>query len=145
MTKKLLIIFTFFLSFILTNQGIAATTRDQAVSILPVNANEIDSITVEPQQNGAVSAYMLKVVLSNHASDKVIHIMRPLDGELVDLKLHDVDDDGMDEVVVIMADQNTTAVHIHFDIFEFDGNKLSLVENFTHMAKLYELFSTRLQ
>jgi len=143
--NKLLIILSLCLNFVLANTCVAANADRQTVSVLPVNASEIDSIAVEPQQNKVVSTYALKIFLSKNNSGKVISVIRPLDGDLVDLKLHDIDDDGVDEVIVIMADHNTTAVHIHFDIFEFDGKKISLVKNFTQLAKLYELFSTTLQ
>jgi hypothetical protein len=138
--NKLNIILLFCLNFILSSTTIANETQDQSVSILPVNASQIDSITVEPQQGDNASNYVLKILLDSNNGTDAISIIRPLDGTLVDLKLNDLDEDGIDEVIVIMADQNTTAVHIHLDIFEFDGKNISLVKNFTHMAKLYELF-----
>ena len=125
----------------LIKMATAANTHEKTVSILSVNVAEIDSISVEPQQNKTVSTYALKIFLSNRESDKALSLIRPLDGELVELKLHDIDDDGANEIIVIMADHNTTAVHIHFDIFEFDGKNITLVKNFTQMTKLYELFN----
>ena len=126
----------------LINSSIARNNNTQIVSILPVNASKIDSVTVEPQQDEKVSLYTLKISLDNNNPEQVISIIRPLDGELVDLKLHDIDEDGTDEVIVIMADHYATAVHVHFDIFEFDGKNIILVKDFTHMTRLYELFNT---
>jgi hypothetical protein len=113
---------------------------EEAVVNLPKHTNKIYAIAVEPQQRDGLHVYSLKIFFDKNDKHKTIGMVRPLDGKLMDLKLHDVDKDGIDELVVMMADQTTMATHVHFDIFEFDGKHISLVKNFTQVAQLYELF-----
>ncbi len=146
MKKQLLTFIVLYISsvFLTLSFASATETTHQTVSVLPVNSNKIDSITVEPRsKKGAKTAYayILKITLDTHIKHKPISILRPLDGQLLDLKLSDLNNDGKEEVIVIMKDQSSTATYIHFDIFEFNGKKISLVENFTKISRLYELFN----
>ena len=108
---------------------------------IPIDAQKVYSISVKPNSTTASTSYTLKVFTDEKEQNEVIRATRPLDGRIVDVEIYDVDDDGSDELVVMMVDNVSISQVVNFDVFEFDGKKLEWIENFEHVSKLFELYN----
>ena len=80
----------------------------------------------------AQSEYELS--LRNEKGDAILEISRAQAGSLSGLMLADIDGDGTREIIVSMS-TNTVEKLVHFvDIFQFNGQALTLVEH--NLAKI---------
>lgn len=107
---------------------------------LPIDAKNIYSISVKPNNINSATSYKLKVFDNSQETNVVASTVRPMDGSIVDVEIYDIDNDGQDELVVIMAETVSASTKMHFDVFEFDGKKLEWIENFKPVSKLFELY-----
>lgn len=136
---KFFVIPVFVLNVLLPISVVGQTDLD-APSI-PVDSQKIYSISVKPNSIAASTSYTLRAFIDEKEREEVISTVRPLDGRIVDVEIYDVDDDGVDELVVMMVDNVSTAKVVNFDVFEFDGKKLKWIENFEPVSKLFELYN----
>jgi hypothetical protein len=108
---------------------------------LPVNQNNIYSISVKPDSPTGQSNYILKIFADERESKQIAMAIRPLEGKITDVEIYDIDKDGTDELVVKMVENISTSSRVHFDVFEFDGKKLSWIDEFKPVATLFNLFA----
>ena len=108
---------------------------------LPVNQNNIYSISIKPDSPTGQRNYILKVFADERESKQIATAIRPMERKIADVEIYDVDKDGSDELVVKMV---SSASRVQYDVFEFNGKKLSWIDNFSSVSSLFNLF-TRLQ
>jgi len=105
---------------------------------LPVNQNNIYSISIKPDSPTGQSNYILKIFADERENKQIAMAIRPLEGKIADVEIYDIDKDGSDELVVKMV---STSSRVHYDVFEFDGKKLSWIDNFSPISSLFNLFA----
>ena len=111
---------------------------------LAVDKNSIYSISIKPHGPTGQSNYILKIFADERESKQIATAIRPLEGKIIDVEIYDIDKDGSDELVVKMVKTVSTVSKVRFDVFEFDGKKLSWIDNFSPVSSLFNLFA-RLQ
>ena len=107
---------------------------------LPVEAENIYSISVKPNSVDGATSYKLRIFDDPKESHVVASAVRPMSGSIVNVEIYDVDDDEQNELVIMMAETVSASTKMHFDVFEFDGKKLEWIENFKPVSKLFELY-----
>lgn len=120
--------------------AIAQTETDLDNPSLSIKESEVYSISVKPNDTNSATSYKLRVFADEQESKVVASATRPMDGQVVDLEIYDIDKDGEDELVVMMVEMVSTSHEMHFDVFEFDGEQLSWVEDFSPVSNLFELY-----
>ena len=128
-------------SLLIPVNAIAQAEADVETPNLSVDQNKIYSISIKPNHIDGATSYKLKVFTDERESRVVASAIRPMDGKIVDVEIYDIDKDGADELVVMMAETVSTSTKMHFDVFEFDGQQLSWVEDFSPISNLFELYS----
>ena len=118
----------------------SSVNADEAAPNLPISADSIYSISIKPNNLDGATSYKLRIFDSSTESRVVASAVRPMDGSVVDVEIYDIDEDGADELVVMMAETVSTSTKMHFDVFEFDGKKLSWIEDFSPVSKLFDLY-----
>jgi len=118
----------------------AQTETDLDNPTLSVDENAIYSISVKPNHVDGATSYKLKIFTDEQESHVVASAVRPMDGKVVDVEIYDVDNDGEDELVIMMKEEVSTSTKMHFDVFEFNGKELSWVENFSPISNLFDLY-----
>jgi len=108
---------------------------------LPVNKNNIYSISIKPDGATGQGSYILKIFADERENKQIASIIRPLTGKIIDVDIYDIDKDGNDELVVKMVRNVSTSSKVHFDVFEFDGKKLSWIDEFAPVSTLFNLFA----
>ena len=121
--------------------AIAQTETNIDNPSLSVDESKIYSISLKPNNIDGATSYKLKIFTDEQESKVVASAVRPMDGKIVDVEIYDVDNDGVDELVVMMKEAVSTSTKMHFDVFEFDGKSLSWVENFAPISNLFELYT----
>jgi len=106
--------------------------------LTPTKPSDMYSVVATPIQGNR--AYVLVLYAGADEIESITTEARPLDGDIVDIVIHDVDDDGQEELVVTMQEKRIDLDHIHFDVFEFKGNGLHWVEDFSNLNRLLSLF-----
>lgn len=134
MFKTILFVTLLFFSFN-ANAYVPASLSSQHVSIEPA---DVYSIVATPEKND--TTYVLKVY-QEEGENAVMTATRPLDGEIVDIVIKDVDHDGKDELVVAMQERMANRQKVHFDVFEFEGASLQWVSFFPDLGGLVSSFS----
>jgi len=127
-------------SFLMPLNLMAQTETDLDKPSLMVDESKIYSISVKPNRADGASSYKLKIFIDEQESKVAASAVRPMDGRIVDVEIYDVDKDGVDELVVAMKENVSTSTKMHFDVFEFDGNRLSWIEDFSPVANLFSLY-----
>lgn len=123
-----------------TVSSAAVFATDRSAPSLPISADNIYSVSVKPNNIDSATSYRLRIFDDSKESHVVASIVRPLDGAITDVEIYDVDDDGQNELVVMMTETVSASNKMHFDVFEFDGKKLEWIENFKPVSKLFELY-----
>lgn len=106
--------------------------------LTPINPSDMYSVVATPIQGNR--AYVLVLYAGEDEIESITTEARPLDGEIIDIVIRDVDDDGQEELVVAMQEKRIDLDQIHFDVFEFKGNSLHWVEDFSNLNRLLSLF-----
>ena len=106
-----------------------------------INPSDLYSIVATPIQGNR--AYVLSLYAGEDEVVSMTTEVRPLDGDIVDIVMRDIDDDGQEELVVAMQEKHLDLNRIHFDVFEFKGNGLYWVEDFSNLNRLLSLFLMR--
>lgn len=127
-------------SFLVPLNLMAQTETDIDTPNLTVDEGKIYSISVKPNRVDGATSYKLKIFTDEQESKVEASAIRPMDGRIVDVEIYDVDKDGTDELVVAMEENVSTSTKMHFDVFEFDGKKLSWIEDFSPVADLFSLY-----
>lgn len=134
MFKSLL--FVSLLSFSINASAYVPTSlSSQSASI---DSTDVYSIVATPEKND--TTYVLKVYKTENGR-AVMTATRPLDGEIVDIVIRDVDHDGQDELVVAMQERLGNTQKVYFDVFEFKGNALQWVSSAPDVTELIASFS----
>jgi len=103
-----------------------------------ISPSDMYSIVATPIHGNR--AYTLALYANSDETTSIHTAVRPLDGDIVDIMIRDIDDDGQEELVVAMQEKRLESNQIHFDVFEFEGDKLYWVEDFHHLKRLLSLF-----
>ena len=106
--------------------------------LLPISPSDMYSVVATPIQGNR--AYVLALYEGTAEIESIKTAARPLDGDIIDIIIQDIDNDGREELVVAMRDQRLEQDHIHFDVFEFEGNTLRWIEDFSNISRLLSLF-----
>lgn len=128
-------------SVLMPINGSAQVEVDTVPPSLSIDQDEIYSISVKPNQLDGATSYKLKIFADERESKIVASATRPMSGKIADVEIYDIDKDGSNELVVMMSETVSTSTKMHFDVFEFDGKKLSWVEDFAPVSNLFELYS----
>ena len=135
MTKRLI------LSLFLLVVGVASATASILAnsSHTSVKASNIHSIVATPIKGN--TSYTLRVY-EKEAGSAVMTVTRPLDGNIVDIAVRDIDGDDQDEIVVAMQEKHVEGRKVYFDVFEFKGNYLHWISDFSDLTELVAIFPT---
>ena len=107
-------------------------------TLTQTNPSDLYSVVATPIHGNR--AYVLALYAGEDEVESITTEARPLDGDIVDIVIRDVDDDGQEELVVAMQEKRIDLDHIHFDVFEFKDNSLHWVEDFSNLNRLLSLF-----
>jgi hypothetical protein len=105
-----------------------------------VSPSDMYSIVATPIHGNR--AYILALYVDEDKTESINTAARPLDGDIIDIIIRDIDDDGQEELIVAMQEKRLELNQIHFDVFEFEGNRLYWVEDFSNLKRLLSLFSS---
>jgi len=108
------------------------------VELTSVKPSDIYSVVATPIQGNR--AYILVLYAGTKGVKSITTEVRPLDGDIIDIVMRDIDDDGEEELVVAMQEKRVESDQIHFDVFEFGDNNLHWVEDFSNLNRLLSLF-----
>ena len=131
---------TFVLAFIAYFSAISGSHAymRQSPELTPINPSDMYSIVATPVYGNR--AYILALYAGADEMESITTDARPLDGDIIDIVIRDIDDDGQEELVVAMQEKRMESDQIHFDVFEFEGNQLHWVEDFSNLNRLLSLF-----
>lgn len=96
---------------------------------LPVAESSIESFFVAPQVTSARQRYVFKAYADREETMLLVSVERPLFGEIVNIELKDIDNDGKREFIVVMRDVSSGQVVFKKDIFELSGTSGRMMEN----------------
>jgi hypothetical protein len=106
--------------------------------LIPINPSDMYSVVATPIQGNR--AYVLALYEESAEVESIKTGARPLDGDIIDIVIQDIDNDGREELVVAMQEKRLEFNHMHFDVFEFEGNTLHWVEDFSNINSLLSIF-----
>lgn len=130
-TSAALYVVSFFLMLVSNNSYAFYTLPPSQLNL----SKPSDIYTVVATPMNAQNVYRLSIY-TQESEPEVMEMMRPLDGDIVDISIKDVDNDNEEELVVVISDSSAGRQKLHFDVFEFEGKKLSWVENFGLIGNL---------
>lgn len=129
--------------FLIIMSSLTTTCFGSAMMLVPnTRLSPSDIYTVIATPTEANLSYKLEIYEQEN-KPAVMTAIRPLDNSIVDIMIKDVDNDGEEELVVLMQDEYSEPRKLHFDVFEFANNQLSWVENFPLSNNLLALFATK--
>ncbi len=128
--RLLLLYFSTYCIFI--NYSIAYSLSD--TPDLPINKNDISSVTANPIEGS--KNYRLDIFSDIEEKKRIFTVVRPLIGNVVDVKIDDIDKDAEDELVVIMKEESSLSQKEYYDVFEFTKPKLPWIKRLLHILGL---------
>ena len=131
---------SFLIASLLLPASVSAKTDVDNPS-LPISSQDFYSISVKPNRLDAATSYTLKIFSDQKESKQVVSTVRPLSGKVVDVEIYDIDDDGTEELVVMMVENVSASQKVNFDVFEFDGKELEWIEDFAPVSKLFKIYN----
>ncbi len=129
------------LSLFLLVVGVASATASILANSSHASAKvpSIYSIVATPIKGN--TSYTLRVY-EKEAGKAMMTVTRPLDGNIVDIAVRDIDGDDQDEIVVAMQEKHVEGRKVYFDVFEFKGSYLHWISDFSDLTELVAIFPT---
>ena len=91
--------------------------------VLPISDKDVFSIVVTPNKSQRANSYRLKIYTSAEQKTPAVDILHPLNGQISDVEIYDVDNDN-DQELVVQSTRVVGIAKIHRDIFELGGKSL---------------------
>lgn len=88
---------------------------------MPVAEGSIEVYSIKPKIAASRKHYVFEAYADDKETKLLVSLERPMYGEIIDIKLADIDNDQKAEFVVVMADTSTGQVVVKYDIIELSG------------------------
>jgi hypothetical protein len=118
------------LAFMLATPFGSDSLLKQRLSSLDVSEERIGSVVVRSDKSSSgKGSYELSIFSDPEETNLLVKLKRPRFGEIVDVDLHDIDNDGKPELLVAMMDESKGFDDISIDAFELDGDKIAFIDH----------------
>lgn len=132
------------LSFMLATSFDIDSVINRGLSPLNVTEDHIGSVVVRSANNSSDKGfYELNIFADPEETRLLVKLKRPQSGEIVDIDLHDIDNDGKPELLVAMIDASKGFDDVNIDAFELDGQKVAFIDHVLPVEEVMDWIRNR--